>query len=90
MDPVHFGFETDHVNKCLIPRNMCQGTAYASENVLKRVRCGCDSKNACQGDKCGCISGQLPCTIFCACGAANGVCHNPFNLKDDGDMEKDC
>ena len=36
------------------------------------------------------LSRQLPCTIFCACGAANGVCHNPFNWKDDGDMEEDC
>ncbi|KAG0729109.1 hypothetical protein GWK47_031017 [Chionoecetes opilio] len=92
MDPVHFDWEIDHVNKCLIPRNMCQGTAYAPENVLKLVRCSCDSEKACRGGKCGCMSRQLPCTVFCACGAASGVCHNPFNLKDDGEdnMEEEC
>ena len=90
MDPVHFGWEIDHVNKCLIPRNISQGTAYAPENVLKLVRCGCDSEKACRGGKCGCMSRQLPCTIFCSCGAVSRVCHNPFNLEDDGDMEEDC
>ncbi|KAG0714928.1 hypothetical protein GWK47_013126 [Chionoecetes opilio] len=71
---------------------MCQGTAYAPENVLKLVRCSRDSEKACRGGKCGCMSRQLPCTVFCACGAASGVCHNPFNLKDEEktNMEEEC
>ena len=82
MDPVQFGWEADHVNKCLTPQNMCQGTAYAPSHVLKLVRCGCDSEKACRGGNCGCMSRQLPCTIFCTCCASFGICHNPFNKED--------
>lgn len=82
MDPVQFGWEADHVNKGLTPQNMCHGTAYAPPHVLKLVRCGCDSEKSCRGGNCGCMSRQLPCTIFCTCCASFGMCHNPFNKKD--------
>ena len=40
ISPVDFGWEDDHTNKSLIPRNMADGVAYANEHILKLVRCG--------------------------------------------------
>lgn len=37
LDSLHFGWETDHVIKCLMPWNVCHGTAYAPENIHKLV-----------------------------------------------------
>ena len=91
MDPVKFGWEADHINKCLIPQNMCEGIAYAPWHVLQLVRCGCESEKPCRGGKCGCMGRQLPCTVFCACCASFGICQNPFNQEDadEGSLEDD-
>ena len=48
LDPVQFGWEADHVNKCLIPQNMREGTPYALLHVLQLVRCGCESELSCR------------------------------------------
>ena len=90
MNPVQYGWDPDHANKCLVPRNMSKGTSYAPAQILKLVRCGCGSERACHGGNCGCMGRQLPCTIFCSCGATVDACHNPFNVRDDnGDSDED-
>ena len=91
MDPVKFGWEADHINKCLIPQNIREGTAYAPWHVLQLVRCGCESEQSCRGGRCGCMGRQLPCTVFCACCASLGLCQNPFNQEeaDEGGLEDD-
>ena len=89
MDPVQYGWEADHANKCLHPRNMSHGTAYAPEKVLKLVRCGCVSERACHRGNCGCMSRQLSCTIFCSCGSTADVCHNPFSVRGDDEDSED-
>ena len=87
MDPVHFGWEAEHANKSLIPSNMCQGTPYAPEQVLKLIRCGCSSEKACHGGNCGCMSHHLSCSIFCTCDGTK-VCHNSFKqTTHDEDLE---
>jgi len=81
LNAVDYGWEADEANKCLIPRNMAEGVPYAPEHILKLVKCGCVSQRPCKGAKCGCMGHQLPCTMFCACGAGR-VCLNPFNTVD--------
>ncbi len=60
---------------------MEDGVPYASEYILKLIRCGCASERACKGGNCGCMGRQLVCTMFCACGGGP-TCSNPFNIKE--------
>ena len=46
INSVQYGWEADHANTCLLPRNMSQGTGYAPEKVLKLVLCSCGSVRA--------------------------------------------
>lgn len=85
LNAVEYGWEADHTNKCLIPRNMSEGVAYAPEQILKLVKCGCVSSRPCKGSNCGCLGHRLSCTMFCACGGGL-TCSNPFMIKNNDEV----
>ena len=64
--------------------NMCQGITFTTLPLLKLTY----SKPLWLGKgmqrklKCGCMSWQLPCTIFSICCASFALGHNPFNKED--------
>ena len=88
LNPEEYGWEIDTTNRCLLPRNIADGVAYAPDSVLKLVRCGCASHNPCRGGNCGCMGRQMVCTIFCAC-SGGSTCSNPFNTVRVDDDETD-
>ena len=54
-----------------------KGVPNEPASILELVCRGCVSDRMCRGGKCGCMSCQLVCTIFCACRNGKG-CMNPF------------
>ena len=81
----------------LTPTTLPSDVALAPPEVLELLRCGCSTDEPCHSQECGCNSGQVPCTFFCACrGGPN--CRNPYKIdkerasEDDSDdcAEADC
>ena len=56
LDPKDYGFEAYHINKTLNPRPVTDGVVEAPEFILKLVKCGCASSQACETGNCGCNS----------------------------------
>ena len=90
LNPEEFGWEADNDNKTLTPRAVADGTEMAPANILKLIKCGCDSEQSCKSGRCGCTSRQMTCTAFCACGGLL-ECHNPFkrSTEEEGDSGED-
>ena len=63
----HSGIVRYKVSTGLMPRNMADGVPYEPDFILKLLCHLCVSGRMCLGGKCGCMSCQLVCTIFCAC-----------------------
>ena len=62
----HSGIVRCKVSTGLMPRNMADGVPYEPDFILKLLYHLCVSGRMCRGGKCGCVSCQLVCTIFCA------------------------
>jgi len=97
LDPTEYGWVRDEATKTLTPRTLPLDVALAPPEVLELLRCGCSTDEPCHSQECGCNSGQVPCTFFCACrGGPN--CRNPYKIdkerasEDDSDdcAEADC
>ena len=65
LDPTDFGWSKDEVMKSLSPVTMPTNTAAAPKEVLQMIRCGYSTYLPCSIAKCGCVTDQLPCTVFC-------------------------
>ena len=76
--PTEHGWVKDDTNKTLVPKTVPEGVCLAPNEILKLIRCGCESATACKSRNCGCTGKGIPCTIFCACGGGLG-CNNPHN-----------
>ena len=85
LNPEEYGWIRDGPSKCLLPVLLPPGTAAAPNEVLKMIRCGCESEQPCSTLRCRCASAHLPCTIFCAC--KESACHSHltrrFTTNDD-------
>lgn len=82
LDPLEYGFDPDHFNKTLVPRPMPNGVKAVPDYLMKLLKCGCQSEEACKSNRCGCSSKYMSCTMFCACEGSEG-CHNPFKKPDE-------
>ena len=51
----------------LIPTIVPVDTPMAQEELLKVIKCGCDSAIPCSTNRCGCKSQGLTCILFCMC-----------------------
>ena len=67
LDPTEYGWVRDEATKTLIPTTLPLDVALALPEVLELLRCGCSTNGRCRSQRCGCNSGQLPCTFFFAC-----------------------
>ncbi len=71
----------------LKPVTVLPDVTLVPEELLKVVKCGCNSTFQCQSTNCNCHKAGMPCTEFCKCCGETGQCFNPNtkHLEDDTD-----
>ena len=82
IDPLNHGFIRDTCTKSLLPRALPEDVPLALENILKLIRCSCETDTPWKTMRCRCPSAKLPCTVFCKCHADD--CYNQLT-KSKGD-----
>ena len=83
IDPLNNGFIRDTSTKYLLPRSLPEDIPIAPENILKQIRCSCESDTPCKTMRCRCAGAKLPCTVFCNCHADD--CYNKLTKSVVGD-----
>jgi hypothetical protein len=95
MDPLENGWETDDSFDRLIPVTLPLQSEIAPAAVMKLIQCGCSSETPCLSERCGCMNGQLSCSVFfCRCQAEAGTCQNRWTslkqrIEDDSNSDED-
>ena len=74
LNPTEHGYIREESSKSLLPKPIDEDVSLAPQEILKLIRCSCDSETPCKSGICGCVRGRLPCTVFCQCHAED--CHN--------------
>ena len=79
LDPCNYGWMKDPLSHMgsLEPITVPTGTPIAPEDILKLIRCGCDSAQPCKSQRCSCNAAQIACTAFCKCQGS----HHCYNVK---------
>lgn len=87
--PEKFGYYKDNVTKLLLPVTVPANVALAPSELLKLIKCTCESEMPCRTMRCGCMNSGLPCTMFCH--STNDTCLNSNNkvLTNCEDGEED-
>ena len=67
---------TSHLGS-LEPIAVPAGTPVAPEDILKLIKCGCESVEPCKSHICSCSAGKIACTTFCKCQGS----HHHYNDK---------
>ena len=80
LDPTEHGYVRDDSSKTMLPKSIHEDVSLAPQEILKLIRCSCESERPCKSGRCGCVSGKLPCTVFCGCHAED--CHNELTKCD--------
>ena len=60
----------DHAN--ITPTIVPLGTPLAPMELLKIIKCGCDSNMTCSSNRCGCKAHGIKYTMFCMCRGGDG------------------
>ncbi|KAJ4918215.1 hypothetical protein JOQ06_000075 [Pogonophryne albipinna] len=77
MDPLNYGWSKDEGSSSLYPTIAAENVAFAPEELLKVIKCSCDSAVPCKTKRCGCYLAGMACTSFCKCEGGHGC----FNQK---------
>ena len=101
IDPLTHGWTRCDGSISFIPTTVPDHVSLAPDDILKMIKCSCDSVTPCKSKRCGCQNADMTCTPFCACQGGDGC----FNQKtremiqaedetdhennDDSDDEKD-
>ena len=91
LQPTSYGWKQEHSNS-LMPTTVPEGALLAPVQLLKLIRCSCESDTPCKTRRCGCSSGNLACTVFCSC-QGNKECFNvhtkqaELELDDEDDTD---
>ena len=83
MPPTDFGWLREETTQSLTPVTVPKGIALAPEEILKLIKCQCDSEEPCGTLRCGCNKARLGCTVFCTC-QGSIICKNEQTLPRDG------
>ena len=84
IDLLNHGFIRDTGTQSLLPRAFPEDVPRSPENILKLIRCLCETDTPCKTMRCRCASAKLPCPFFCKCHAYD--CYN-HPTKSNGDDE---
>ena len=74
LSPETYGWLRNEVVQTLVQVTVPKGVALAPDDVLKRIKCGCESDDPCLSMRCGCRQAGLGCTMFCGC--QGSACRN--------------
>ena len=77
MDPLAHGWTQLRGSTSLTPRGVADNVAIVPDDILRLIKCSCDSDMPCKSKRCGCHNASMACTEFCACGGGDGC----FNQK---------
>ena len=69
-----------------LPIGVPDNVALAPPEILKLIKCSCDSETPCRTKRCGCVSSGLPSTVFCVC-MLNDCLNANKKVKEDEDDE---
>ncbi len=62
LDPCEHGWMKDHpLSNILIPMTVAVGTHLAPEEILKLIRCSCESSQPCKSRRCSCTASGIAC-----------------------------
>ena len=74
-DRLKFGWNKNEQLKALVPVMLPKEVPLAPQDVLKLIKCSCESQSPCGTLRCGCNSSRLSCTVFCACQGSPLCCN---------------
>ena len=77
IDPLTHGWTRCDGSISLIPTTVPDHVSLAPDDILKKIKCSCDSATPCKSKRCGCHNANMACTSFCACQGGDGC----FNQK---------
>ena len=80
-----FGWIKETSASCLFPSTVPSGIKLVPDELLKIMKCGCGSEQACKSGHCTCNKTVISCSTFCECEAGISCC-NPWTSKN-GDVE---
>ena len=75
LDPLKCGWIKHDLAKSFRAAPLPQDVPIAPAELLKTIQCMCSSDQPCSYLRCGCVSGQLPCSLFCKCGGSDSCCN---------------
>lgn len=87
LEPTEHGWSRIAGSRTLSPTTVSPGTPLAPLDLLKLIKCSCQSQTACKSQRCSCCSANMPCTTFCVCQGGQ-ECQNERN-KDVANVEDD-
>jgi len=77
MDPLTHGWTRREGSTSLTPTTVADDVTLAPDDILKMIKCSCDSTMPCKSKRCGCHNANMACTAFCTCQGGDGC----FNEK---------
>ena len=87
INPEMHGWHRDGTS--LTPIALPPNVRQAPDQLLKLIKCTCDSSQSCKSKICGCNTADIACTDFCACQATLRSCFNPKTRECLQKMEED-
>lgn len=87
LNPTDYGWSKDNGSTSLSPTTVQAGVSLAPTELLKLIRCSCQSHSPCQTNRCSCKNSGMACTVFCYCEGTD-ICQNEksrevLNYNDD-------
>ena len=99
LNPVNFGWMKDESSDALLPVTVPRNVTLAPEDVLKMIKCACESDMPCKTKRCGCHNANIACTVFCSCEGKRGCLNEKTqecleadentDSEDDNDSDND-
>lgn len=87
LDPEQFGYYKNSVSEVLLPIAVPDNVALAPSEILKLIKCSCDSETPCLTKRCGCVNTGLTCTVFCVC-ASNGCLNRNSQVQEEDEDDE--
>lgn len=87
IDPTAYGWAKEQGSNSLTPTTIPENVPVAPMQLLKLIRCSCDSNFPCRTTKCGCNSSKLGCTAFCTCEGGQTCCNDHTVQEDEDDTD---
>ena len=77
LNPLNYGWTKQKGSDPLSPTMVGDNVELVPSDVLKMIKCSCESDVPCKTKRCGCLNANMACTEFCTCQGGEGC----FNEK---------